>query len=81
MSLHGLHTQLTRLWPHRRKTAIAGTNEGAVLWGGEIILFSHSSITRGTPDDEYDLRFEADEEHMRELIDRIDRMSLREAEK
>ena len=30
---------------------------------------------------EYDLRFEADEEHVRELIDRIDRMSLREAEK
>jgi hypothetical protein len=28
-------------------------------------------------DPEYDLRFEADEEYVRELIDRIDEMSLR----
>jgi len=46
--------------------------------GGEIILFSHSSIPRGTPDAEYDLRFDADEEYVRELIDRIDEMSFRE---
>ena len=30
-------------------------------------------------DPEYDLRFEADEEYVRELIDRIDEMSLRGA--
>jgi hypothetical protein len=32
------------------------------------MFFSHSSITRGTPDGEYDLRFGADEENVRELM-------------
>jgi hypothetical protein len=31
----------------------------------------------GETDPEYELRFEADEEYVRELIDRIDEMSLR----
>jgi hypothetical protein len=38
---------------------------------------SQFDYTSATPDAEYDLRFDADEEYVRELIDRIDEMSLR----
>src|SRR5215831_7105743 len=78
MSLHGLHTQLNRLWPHRGRRPYPERMRVPFYGGGEIILFSHSSIPRGTPDAEYDLRFDADEEYVRELIDRIDEMSFRE---
>ena len=63
MCLQGLHTQLTRLRPHK---------------GRWVFLFqSQFDYTGATPDAEYDLRFDADEEYVRELIDRIDEMSLR----
>jgi len=61
-----------------RRTAIPRTNESAVLRGSrDHFIQSQFDYTSATPDAEYDLRFDADEEYVSELIDRIDGMSLR----
>jgi len=61
-----------------RRTAIPRTNESAVLRGSrDHFIQSQFDYMGATPDAEYDLRFDADENYLRELIDRIDGMSLR----
>ena len=61
-----------------RKRPYPERNEGAVLRGSrDHFIQSQFEYTCATPDAEYDLRFDADEEYLRELIDRIDGMSLR----
>ena len=54
---------------------------GCGFWPGTVCAFHiiHAYWWQGCamkPDPEYELRFDADEEYIRELIDRIDEMSL-----
>jgi hypothetical protein len=64
-----------------RKSDIPGTNDGPVLRGSrDHFIQSQFDYTSATPDAEYDLRFDADEEYVSELIDRVDGMSLRGVE-
>src|SRR5215475_4475527 len=58
-------------------TIIAGLR---LLAGDGVRVANYPDVLSGMCDEtqpEYDLRFEADEEYVRELIDRIDEMSLR----